>query len=163
MLRTWNYVWWKPLVGIVIVAVGMVIVAPLVLLPVLAIGVGFEGGPFWERFEEAATLQAVGPAALLYLNLVLGSTILVTWLVMRVVHRMRPRWLSSVVPKMRWKFFFVCVALSVVALVAQVIVSLFLPSGSQEGDFGDLNQFTTTTVILAVVVLLTTPFQAAGE
>ncbi len=162
MLRTWNYAWWKPVVGIVIVAVGIVIVAPLVLLPVLAIGVGVEGGPFWEKFEEAATLQAVGPAALLYLNLVLGSAILITWFVMRVLHRMRPRWLSSVVPKMRWKFFFVCVGVSVVALVAQVIVSIVMP-GSQEGDFGDLNQFSTTTVILAVVVLLTTPFQAAGE
>jgi membrane protease YdiL (CAAX protease family) len=162
MLRTWNYAWWKPVVGILIVIVGMVIVAPLVLLPVLAVGVGFEGGPFWENFEKAAKLEAVGPASLLYLNLVLGSAILITWFVMRVIHRMRPRWLSSVVPKMRWKFFFVCVGLSVIALIAQVTVGLFLP-GNQEGDFGGLNEFTTSTVILAVVVLLTTPFQAAGE
>ena len=162
MLRTWNYRWWKPVLGIVLVAVGMVIVAPLALLPILALGVSFEEGPFWETFERAATLQTVGPAALLYLNLTLGSAILVTWFVMRVVHRMRPRWLTSVVPKMRWPFFFICVGLSVVALVAQIVVSMPMP-GSQEADPGPLNEFTRTTAILAVIVLLTTPLQAAGE
>ncbi len=166
MLRTWNYAWWKPVLGIFLVVLGMLVVAPLMLLPVLAVGVSLEPGPFWESFLDAATLQAVGPAALLYLNLTLGSTILVTWFVMRVIHRMRPRWLTSVMPKMRWKFFFVCVGLSVVALVAQliagVLVDAFTP-GSQAVPSGDVNDFTRTTAILAVVVLLTTPLQAAGE
>lgn len=163
MLRTWNYAWWKPVVGIIIVILGVVIVAPLVLMPVLAIGVFIEGGPFLESLEKAATLEAIGPASLLYLNLTLGSAILVTWFVMRVVHRMRPRWLTSVVPKMRWKFFFVCIGLSVIALIAQVIVSMLLP-GAQEADMTqEVNDFTATTAILALIVLLTTPFQAAGE
>ena len=163
MLRTWNYRWWKPLLGILLVLLGMVVVAPLVLLPALAGGIAIEGGPFWESFESAASLEAIGPASLLYLNLTLGAAMLVTWFVMRFVHRMRPRWLTSVVPRMRWKFFFICIGLSVVALIAQVVVSLVLP-GSQETDVaGQLNDFTRTTVILAVIVLLTTPFQAAGE
>jgi uncharacterized protein len=163
MLRTWNYAWWKPLVGILLVGVGMVVVAPLVLMPVLIAGVAIEGGPFWESFEEAATLQAIGPASLLYLNLTLGSTILVTWLVMRVIHRMRPRWLTSVAPKMRWKFFFVCIGLAVLALIAQIVVSALMP-GSQEADVvGEMNEFTTTTAVLALIVLVTTPLQAAGE
>jgi len=163
MLRTWNYAWWKPVVGIVIVVVGMVVVAPLVLLPVLLAGVAIEGGPFWESLEKAATLEAIGPASLLYLNLTLGSTILVTWFVMRVIHRMRPRWLTSVAPKMRWTFFFICIGLSVLALIAQVVLSMLLP-GAQEADVSQqVNDFTTTTAILAVIVLVTTPLQAAGE
>ena len=163
MLRTWNYAWWKPVLGIVLVALGMVVVAPLLLLPVLIFGVMVEGGSFWENFEKAATLEAVGPASLLYLNLTLGSAILVCWLVIRYVHRMRPRWLTSVVPKMRWKLFFIFVGISVVALVAQIGVSLVMP-GEQQSDFsGAVNELTTTTVLLAAIVLLTTPFQAAGE
>jgi hypothetical protein len=163
MLRTWNYAWWKPVLGIVLVIVGMMVVAPLLLMPILIGGVMFEDGSFWENFEKAATLEEVGPAALLYLNLALGSSILVCWFVMRVVHRMRPRWLTSVVPKMRWKLFFIFVGISVVALVAQIIVSLLLP-GDQEADLsGQVNDFTTTTVLLGLIVLLTTPFQAAGE
>jgi len=163
MLRTWNYKWWKPVVGIIIVILGMLVVAPLVLMPVLAIGVLIEGGPFWESLQKLATLEAIGPASLLYLNLTLGSAILVTWFVMRVVHRMRPRWLTSVGPKMRWKFFFICIGISVIALIAQVIVSMLLP-GAQEADMTqEVNDFTATTAILALIVLLTTPFQAAGE
>ncbi len=163
MLRTWNYAWWKPVVGILLVGLGMVIIAPLVLMPVLVVGVMIEGGPFWESFEKAATLQAIGPASLLYLNLTLGAAILVTWAVMRWVHRMRPRWLTSVVPKMRWKFFFICLGLAVAALIAQLVVSMLLP-GAQEADIDQqVNDFTTTTAILAFIVLVTTPFQAAGE
>jgi membrane protease YdiL (CAAX protease family) len=163
MLRTWNYAWWKPVLGIALVLVGMVIVAPLVLMPVLIIGVLLEGGNFWENFQEAATLEAVGPSSLLYLNLTLGSAILVTWAVMRWVHRMRPRWLTSVVPKMRWKVLFIFIGISVVALIAQVVVSTLMP-GAQEADVsGEINEFTTTTLLMGLIVLLTTPFQAAGE
>jgi membrane protease YdiL (CAAX protease family) len=167
MLRTWNYAWWKPVLGVVLVVVGMVVVAPALFLPILIVGVMIEGGDFWASFEKAATLEAVGPASLLYLNLTLGSAILVTWLVMRVLHRMRPRWLTSVVPKMRWRLLGVFVAISVVALVAQLVVGLavqaLVPGESETDVTGGLNEFTATTVVLAVVVLLTTPLQAAGE
>ena len=162
MLRTWTYSWWKPVVGIVLCVVGMMLVMPLVLMPVLAIGVWIEGGPFWESFQNAATLETVDPPGLLYLNLVLGSMILVTWFVMRVIHRMRPRWLASVMPRLRWRFLAVCLGLSVVALVAQVVVGMVLP-GQTESDFGPVNDFTRTTAVIAVIVLLTTPLQAAGE
>jgi uncharacterized protein len=163
MLRTWNYAWWRPTVGIILVLVGMLLVAPLVLLPVLAVGVAVEGGPFLENFEKAATLATVDPAALLYLNLVLGSMILVTWFVIRFLHRMRPRWLTSVMPRMRWKFFVACLGLAVVALVAQLLVGLVLPGSQDAGSSAHLNDFTLTTAALAVIVLLTTPLQAAGE
>jgi membrane protease YdiL (CAAX protease family) len=162
MLRTWTYRPWKPMVGILVGIVGMLLVMPLVLLPVLALGVWVEGGPFLETFEKAATLQTVDPAALLYLNLVLGSMILVTWFSIRVIHRMRPRWLASVRPRLRWRFLFACLGLAVVALVAQLAVGALLP-GQNETDTGPLNDFTATTAAIAVIVLLTTPFQAAGE
>jgi membrane protease YdiL (CAAX protease family) len=162
MLRTWNYRWWKPLVGILIVGVGMIVVAPIVLLPVLAIGVGLEGGPFWQSFQDAATMTAVGPSSLLYLNLTLGSSILVTWFVMRVIHRMRPRWLSSVQPRLRWRFLFACLGLSVLALGAQLVLGQFLPDTGTDVT-ATPNDFTATTAAMALVVLLTTPLQAAGE
>lgn len=167
MLRTWNYAWWKPVVGIVLVVVGMLIVAPMVLMPILIVGVMFEDGNFWENFESAASLEAVGPASLLYLNLTLGSAILITWFVMRVVHRMRPRWLTSVVPKMRWKLLFIFIGISVVALIAQMgvamLVELLMPGEQDVSVSGEVNDFTATTALLALIVLLTTPLQAAGE
>ncbi|HLN79059.1 MAG TPA: CPBP family intramembrane glutamic endopeptidase [Nocardioidaceae bacterium] len=166
MLRTWNYAWWKPVVGTVLVFLGMVLVAPLVLMPVLVLGVMFEPGSFWENFQKAADLKNVGPAALLYLNLSLGASILVCWGVMRYVHRMRPRWLTSVVPKMRWKLFFICVGVSVIALIAQIVAQIIvgIVTGDQGSNtLGKPNEFTATTALLGLIVLATTPLQAAGE
>jgi len=164
MLRTWTYEWWKPVVGIVLAMTGMLVVAPVALLPVLAVGVALQSGPFLQNFLDAATLKAVTPAALFYLNLVLASMIPLTWFIMRVLHRMRPRWLASVVPRMRWRFFFVCLGLAVVALLAQILAGTLVPSSSGDGDVaGKLNDFTAGTAAVGLVVLLTTPLQAAGE
>jgi membrane protease YdiL (CAAX protease family) len=163
MLRTWTYAWWKPVVGAVIAIAGMLVIAPVVFLPVLAFGVALEGGPFSSSFRSAATLERVTPASLLYLNLVLGSMILLTWFVIRFVHRMRPRWLTSVVPRMRWRFFVACLGLALVALVAQILVGALLPGADAAAPSGRVNDFTLSTGLSALVVLLTTPLQAAGE
>jgi membrane protease YdiL (CAAX protease family) len=64
---------------------------------------------------------------------------------------------------MRWRFFFVCLMLAVVALVAQILVGFLIPSGSEAGQGGHLNDFTLGTALSALVVLLTTPLQATGE
>ena len=53
---------------------------------------------------------------------------------MRVVHRLRPRWLSSVLPGIRWKFFFVCIGLAVLALIASLIVGALLPHDPQRSS-----------------------------
>lgn len=165
MFRTWNYAWWRPAVGILLLAAGMLLVLPLLFLPVLVIGVLIEGGQgdFLDALFRAGTFQELTPSGLLYLNLTLGGLILWTWGLIRVLHQMRPRWLTSVVPKMRWGFFALCLGLSVVALVAQFGVSLLLPESTNPDVASEPNELTGTLLVLAVVVLLTTPFQAAGE
>ena len=163
MLRTWSYAWWKPVVGTVALFLGFFLVSPLMLLPIVLIGVMPAEGDYLENLMGALAFESIEPVTLLYLNLTLGSIILVTWAINRVVHRLRPRWLSSVVPKLRWKFLWVCMGLSVAALVAQVVVGQLVP-GENEADLsGAVNDFTGTTAVLALIVLLTTPLQAAGE
>jgi membrane protease YdiL (CAAX protease family) len=162
MLRTWSYAWWRPVVGVFLAVFAFVIGAALIFYAVGAIYAIFQPGAFGDDFARNIDVDRAGPAALLALNLGLASMILVTGLIMRVVHRMRPRWLASVVPKMRWRFLGVCLGLAVVALLAQVLVGSLLPGGG-EGDVGAVKSFTTSTAITAVVVLLTTPLQAAGE
>jgi membrane protease YdiL (CAAX protease family) len=163
MLRTWTYAWWRPVVGILVAVVSFFVVPAMVYVVVAAAYSPFQGGNWIDNFVGSADLKHVTSAKLLGLNLGLASLIFVTWFIIRVVHRMRPRWLTSVVPRMRWKFFAVCLGLSAVALAAQLLVGALLPS-SAGGDLGGhLNTFTTSTAISALVVLLTTPFQAAGE
>lgn len=165
MYRTWTYAWWRPLVGIALLGVGMVIVLPLVFLPVLVIGVLIEGGDqdFFDAFLSAGTFQELTPSGMLYLNLTLGAMILWTWGLVRWLHQLRPRWLSSVMPKMRWRFFAVSLGISVVALLAQLVVSLLVPESANPDLEGGANSLTTTTIVLAVIILFTTPLQAAGE
>src|SRR6188472_456537 len=109
MLRTWDYAWWKPILG-VLLAVVTFFVVQMVLVVVLVAGAAFDSGPgtFSDKFTEAASLDTVTPWSMLYINLGLASLTLIAWFVERVVHRLRPRWLSSVLPGFRWKFFFVC-------------------------------------------------------
>jgi membrane protease YdiL (CAAX protease family) len=165
MYRTWNYHWWRPVVGIVAVLVGMVIVLPILAIPVLVVGVLVQSGTdgFLEALGDAAAFETVTPAGLLYLNVTLGLLILWTWGVVRVLHQMRPRWLSSVVPKLRWKFLLVCFGISVVALFAQLVVGMLVPQDANPDVAASVNELTGTTLALGLVILLTTPFQAIGE
>jgi membrane protease YdiL (CAAX protease family) len=83
-------------------------------------------------------------------------------LIVRYIHRLRFRWLLSVLPGVRWRFFGICFGLGLVALVAQIAVSLVLP-GDQSDVSGSPHHLTGTLVALAVVILFTTPLQAMGE
>ncbi len=165
MFRTWTYAWWRPVVGILLLAAGMLVVLPIAMLPVLIAGVVIEGGDegFVEAFARAASFQELTPSAMLYLNLTLGGLILWTWGLIRVLHSMRPRWLSSVAPKLRWRFLLVCTGLSVVALVASVLIGALLPESANPDLSPGGADYTATTAALAVVIVLTTPWQAIGE
>ncbi len=164
MLRTWDYVWWKPVVGILTMFLFGLVVAPIVLMPILAIAVALQGGSgsFADRFIDSASVESVTPASMLYLNLTLASLTLVAMGVVRFIHRLRPRWLSSVLPGMRWKFFFVCVGLSVVALVVSILVSSALPDNPSDVG-GKPNELTGRLIATGIVILVTTPLQALGE
>lgn len=163
MLRTWDYAWWRPVVGVIALPAAVMLIAPFVLLPVLAVAVMVSGGDFDAKFNDALTLKSVTPAAMLYVNLTLASAIVFAALLMRVLHHLRPRWLMSVLPGVRWRFLGVCAGLALVALVAQVLVSMVLPQDAANDIGGATNPVDKQFVILAIVLLLTTPLQAMGE
>ncbi len=164
MLRTWEYAWWRPVVGIVTLALGVIVVAPIVLMPVLLAGVAIQGGKgdFVDRFTRAGSLASVTPASMLYLNLALASAIPISWAIMRLFHHLRPRWLASVRPGLRWRFLLPCFGLAVVALIAQVVVGSVLPGDAN--DLGSHSHYSAGRIIaLALVILVSTPLQAIGE
>src|SRR4051812_7193173 len=99
---------------------------------------------------------------MLYLNLALAGLVPVTWGIVRVVHRLRPRWLSSVKPGLRWRFFWACFGLALIAMLAQLIVGTLLPT--DPNDLGSSPHHVTSRIVsLGLVVLFTTPLQAMGE
>ncbi len=162
ILRTWDFEAWRPVVGLVCLLLAAVVVVPLLLLPVLAIGIAIQGGNFSSEFSQALQLSKLTPAAMLYLNLTLAALVLVTWAIARWLHRLRPRWLMSVRPGIRWKFFWACFGLALVAMACQLGVGSLLP-GNTNGLNGHLQPFGGQVLALGLVVLITTPLQAMGE
>ncbi|HNI71056.1 MAG TPA: CPBP family intramembrane metalloprotease [Marmoricola sp.] len=165
ILRNWTYSAWKPLVGIMLAGILMLIVLPMALLPVLIIGLVIEkgtSGDFLATINDAVTMKTVTVSGMLYLNLTLASLIPAMWLLVRVLHSMRPRWLASVGPGIRWGFLGACFAATIPALGAMMLVGMLVP-GDPNGVEGDPNKLTGQLVAIGIVVLLTTPFQAIGE
>lgn len=156
--------WWRPILGVFLLIVAFVVVVPVLMQVPFAIGFALTGRDVADGLEQLIDFDDPTPLGLAYLNLSLASAILVTWLLNRALHGLRPAWLASVLPRIRWRWMLVCFGLSVVALFATLVVSAFLPSqGGGAEVSGELNDFTETTRNFLLVVLLLTPLQAAGE
>jgi membrane protease YdiL (CAAX protease family) len=156
--------WWRPVVGTILLVATMLTLVPLLLQLPFALGYAVAGDPVGDSMTRLLDLEDPTPAGLAYLNLVLAAAIPVTWFLTRVVHGLRPRWLASVRPRIRWRWFGLCLGLSVLSLFATLVVSSLLPSSSSDPQVsGSLNDFTSTTRDFLLVVLLLTPLQAAGE
>ena len=153
--------WWRGLVGFGCLAALALLVQVGVLIGLTVVYLG-QGLTFAEA-EARMTGNPVTPAFLLAVNLGWALCIPAAWLVQRVLHGLRPGWLASVVPRIRWRWFATCLGLSVVALLATIVVSMLIPEQANGDISGDLNSLTSTTRDYLLVVVLLTPLQAAGE
>jgi membrane protease YdiL (CAAX protease family) len=116
-----------------------------------------------DKFEALVDTERVAPADLLYVNAVLILGIPSAWLCARVFHDVKPRWLASVRPRIRWGWFFASLGIAFIALLISIVLSAALPANGDAAADTTLNDFTTTTRNFLLVVGLTTPFQAAAE
>jgi membrane protease YdiL (CAAX protease family) len=155
---------WRIPVGILSLGVALILVVPLLLQIPFFIYYAATDQDVVDSLEKLLDLDNPTPLGLAYLNLALASAIPVTWLLIRTLQGLKPRWLASVRPRLRWRFLFVCFGLAAVALVATVMVSAVLPAQDTGTELnGQLNDFTRTTRDFLLVVLFLTPLQAAGE
>ncbi|WP_210648693.1 CPBP family intramembrane glutamic endopeptidase [Nocardioides sp. SYSU D00065] len=154
---------WRSLLGSVLLLVLVFALVPLVAGALALVLLLLTGDSMAEASAVLDVTEEVTPAGLALLNLVIASAIPATFLVTWWLHRLKPRWLSSVAPRLRWRYLLVCVGLSVVALLATVGVGLLLPVAPGEAPVGGLNDFTARTRDFLIVILLLTPLQAAGE
>lgn len=154
---------WRPVLGLLALAAGMVLVLPLLMLVPFVLYYVAAGQAVGSSVTRLVDLTQPTPAGLAYLNLALAGLIPLTWLLVRFLHGLRPRWVSSVFPRLRWRFLFICVGLSFLALIATVAVSALLPQQAATSVGGGLNEFTPTLRSFLLVVLFLTPLQAAAE
>jgi len=162
LLRTPGYAWWKPVVGVVLAVLAYLVLAALVLTAVALVAASFQAGRFADDYRANVDVSRARPVLVLGLDLAIASFIPVTWVLARALHGLRPRWLASVVPGLRWRFLLPCLGVAVVALAAQVAVGQLLPHTAGDVD-GSVNPFTSRVAWTVLVIVLTTPLQAAGE
>jgi membrane protease YdiL (CAAX protease family) len=154
---------WRPVLGVVLLTVGLFALAPLLWqLPYVAWLLA-SGQSVAEGIDRVLDLDDPTPLGLAYVNLVLATAIPITWALTWALHGLRPGWLSSVAGRIRWRFLLACLGISVVALVATVVVSAFVPQQGGTELATEPNEFTRTTRDFLLVVVLLTPLQAAGE
>ncbi len=162
-LRSGTYAWWRPVVGLLVVLLWLVVGAALVAAPVLLITVGLDHqGSFDHAYQQASELKHVVWQGMLAVNLALASMIVVTCALMRFGHHLPPGRLLSVVGAIRWRFFWACFGVALLAIGAQLLVGLVVPN-DQNGLNGGPNHLTSRLLAIGLVVLLTTPLQAIGE
>ena len=155
---------WRAFAGIfALVASFLVLVPFLVQLP-FAVGFAVSGRDVGDELTRITDFDHPTPLGLAYLNLALAGAIPVAWLITWALHGLRPGWLASIAPRIRWRWLLVCFGLAFVALFATLVVSALVPSSADDPQMsGQLNDFTSTTRDYLLVILLLTPLQAAGE
>jgi uncharacterized protein len=156
--------WWRPFLGVLLLAAAFIVVVPLLVQLGFAIGFAVTGRDVVESSDRLLDLDDPTPAGLAYLNLTIAGAIPVAWLINRYLHGLRPGWLASVRPRIRWGWLVACFGLSFIALVAALAVSAMVPQSVDGAEIGGgLNDYTTTMRDFLLVVALLTPLQAAGE
>lgn len=157
ILRGESYVWWRSLLGAVF-GVSMFILLTSVVsraLVTLFWALSAPDYPYADYYNEAFRFER--PAGMVATNLGIATLIPIAWVLMAGVHQVRPRWLSSVQPRIRWRYLLGCLLVAVVALNGVLLLSTTVDGeplriSPQPGFWGFL-----------VVIVLTSPLQALAE
>lgn len=157
--------WLWTLLGVVALLLLTLVVAQFLLEAAFAIGFAIGGDDVNASMSRIGDTHHVTPGGLAFLNLSLAAAIPVAMLVTRYVHQLRPAWLASVRPRIRWRWFALCLGLAVIALIATLVVSALLPSqGPSDTKVGGaVNPWSRQMRDFLLVILFLTPLQAAGE
>ena len=123
---------------------------------VIGITWSLTGGPapYPEYYAQAFRFER--PVGMLAVNLGIATLIPICWVLMAIMHQVRPRWLWSVQAGLRWRYLLICLGVAAVALNGVVLLSTLVEAPArwspQPGFWGFL-----------VVIILTSPLQAAAE
>ena len=156
ILRNPGYEWWRSLAGAALGLTLFLLLSAVVSQSIVALAWVATGGgaPYAAYVSSAFAFQR--PAGMLAANLGIATLIPIAWALMAVMHRVRPRWLSSVQPRVRWRYLLACLVVATLALNGVLLLSVLVGGtvdfGVQPGFWGFL-----------VVILLTSPLQAAAE
>jgi uncharacterized protein len=149
-MRSRDWAWWRPLLGLLLLGVVYVVAATVVVFLTLATGVG----------TDFAQLDLVNPLTLLVTNLSLIVAIPVVWMAWVTAHGMSRSWSSSVLARLRRRLLlpYTLMALGTlgIGIGGSVLAGFLLGEEEVTGPVASFGW-------LLVVVVLTTPLQSAAE
>lgn len=157
VLRGPSYVWWRSMLGVVFGLSLYLLLTSVITQVVLGISWGIVGaGQAYADWARRALAFEV-PAGMIAANLGIATLIPICWVLMAIVHQVRPRWLSSVQPRLRWRYLLLSAGVAVVVLTAVTLIPMAFGAtpvtvSPQPGFWAFL-----------VVLVLTSPLQAAAE
>ena len=156
LLRRAGYRWWRSTAGALAGLVALPFVLAMINQGVVALAwAGTAADQDYADYTARAYAFEL-PSGMLAANLGIIALAPISWLLVAGVHRVRPRWLSSVQPKIRWPFLLVSLLVALVALVGVVLLSLPvrpLPAWSPQPGF----------LSFLAVIIFTSPLQAMAE
>ena len=156
ILRGESYLSWRSVLGVIFGLSLFVLVTYVVSRALVMLFWATTSGDQMIEDYSARALAFEQPLGMLAVNLGLATLIPISWALMAMVHHMRPRWLSSVQPRIRWGYLFGCLAIAAVVLNGVFLLSRAagepLNFDPQPGFWGFL-----------AVIVLTSPIQAAAE
>jgi membrane protease YdiL (CAAX protease family) len=157
-MRSRDWAWWRPLLGLLLFAVVYFVLAAAAgiaaLLGLLASGTDPGVLP------DLVTIDLTDPWVLLFVNVSLIVAIPCVWMLWAVLHGMGIGWSSSVLGRLRWRLIPAYTWLALAVLGAGIGLSVLL--GFLFGE-EDVTGPVPGLAGLLVVVLLTTPLQSAAE
>lgn len=145
----------RGLTGATLAILSMFIVVPLVNAVVLQVSWQVVGSPGEYAEFARAGVAYQHPAGMIAAHLGLATLIPLTLLVVRYFHQVRPGWLVSVRPGLRWRYLLVNLAVATVVLNLVLIASVW-------GQGWELRPQPGFGWFL-VAIILTSPLQAAAE
>ena len=154
ILRGAGHTWWRSALGVVLGLSSLLLLPALVNQRVVTLAATAPDEDFADHARRAYAFEL--PSGMLAANLGVAALALIRWLLVAVVHRMRPRWLSSVRPGIRGRYLLGCLGVAVVALVGTQLLSLAVEPGP---GWAVQQRFWA----FLVVIVLTSPLQAMAE
>jgi uncharacterized protein len=152
MLRGPRFRWWKPVVTLLLAAALGIPLMMLSLVPLVVVGLASGAA---DLGLLSLDVNALSPTAFVVVNLSLIALIPVSGLSIWIVHQIRPRYLSSVAGRIRWRWL----ARSTLTVLPLWLIYLALGLLLAPPESPRPEQW----LPLLIIVVIMTPLQAAGE
>ncbi len=145
----------KAVIGVLIGIGFFMIAVPVILSVLLSLcwTISYRGQSLQDFYSDA--LSYLNPAGLFATHLGIALLILVSIALIRFLHHIHPRWLVSVHPGMRWRYFFIGLAAAGIV----INLGLWLTLWGSPLNFSVPDRWW----LWVLAILAVTPLQAAGE